>query len=101
MMKNKKIKQVSLVMVGISGMGYYYVKTILEEFSPDLIKIQAAVDPYPEKSELYQELKDQKIPIFSSQHAVCLQKMEQSFYFMHLIQLSRTLARCFLLIYLK
>jgi len=65
-MKNKEIKQVSLVMVGISGMGYYYVKILLDEFSPDLIKIQAAVDPYPEKSELYQELKDRKIPIFPS-----------------------------------
>jgi len=59
---------VSVVMVGISGMGFYYLKALLEEFSPDKVKLCAVVDPFPEKSECYSEIKNRGIPIFYSLH---------------------------------
>ncbi len=57
---------VSVVMVGISGMGLHYLMTLLEEFSPGEIELRAAVDPFPEKSERYPELKEKGIPVFDS-----------------------------------
>ncbi|MQY57264.1 hypothetical protein GH140_03605, partial [bacterium] len=65
-MKSKKNKAVSVVLVGTSGMGLYYLKTLLEEFSPESIELQAVVDPFPEKSERYMKLNDLGIPIFPS-----------------------------------
>ena len=49
---------VSVVLVGISGMGLHYLMTLLEEFSPGEIELRAAVDPFPERSERYAELKE-------------------------------------------
>ncbi len=57
---------VSVVMVGIGGMGLHYLMTLLEEFSPGEIELRAAVDPFPEKSERYPELKEKGIPVFDS-----------------------------------
>jgi len=57
---------VSVVLVGISGMGLHYLITLLEEFSPGEIELRAAVDPFPERSGRYSELKEKKIPVFSS-----------------------------------
>ncbi len=57
---------VSVVLVGISGMGLHYLITLLEEFSPGEIELRAAVDPFPKRSERYAELKEKKIPIFST-----------------------------------
>ena len=57
---------VSVVMVGISGMGLHYLMTLLEEFSPGEIELRAAVDPFPEKSERYPELREKGIPVFDS-----------------------------------
>ncbi len=57
---------VSVVMVGISGMGLHYLMTLLEEFSPGEIELRAAVDPFPEKSERFPELKEKGIPVFDS-----------------------------------
>ena len=68
-MKNNegpKPPPVSVVMVGISGMGLHYLMTLLEEFSPGEIELRAAVDPFPEKSERYAELKEKGIPVFDS-----------------------------------
>jgi predicted dehydrogenase len=68
MKNNEGIKPppVSVVMVGISGMGLHYLMTLLEEFSPGEIELRAAVDPFPEKSERYVELKEKGIPVFDS-----------------------------------
>lgn len=65
-MKSKKNKAVSVVLVGTSGMGLYYLKTLLEEFSPESIELRAVVDPFPERSERYMKLNDLGIPIFPS-----------------------------------
>jgi len=65
-MKSKKNKAVSVVLVGASGMGLYYFKTLLEEFSPESLELRAVVDPFPERSEKYTKLKDLGIPIFPS-----------------------------------
>jgi len=61
-----KKQPVSVVLVGIGGMGLYYLKTLLEEFPPGAVELRAAVDPFPEKSELYSELKRLGIPVFDS-----------------------------------
>ena len=61
-----KAPPVSVVLVGIGGMGLHYLITLLEEFSPGEIELRAAVDPFPERSERYSELKDRKIPVFKS-----------------------------------
>ncbi len=65
-MKSKKNKPVSVVLVGASGMGHYYLKTLLEEFSPESLELRAVVDPFPERSEKYTKLKDLGILIFPS-----------------------------------
>ncbi|NIM16231.1 MAG: Gfo/Idh/MocA family oxidoreductase, partial [Candidatus Aminicenantes bacterium] len=53
-------------MVGIGGYGYYYLKTLLEEFSPGSIELRGVVDPFAEQSNHYHELKRQKIPVFET-----------------------------------
>jgi predicted dehydrogenase len=68
-----KKKAVSMVLVGTSGMGLHYLKTLLEEFPSGAVDLQAVVDPFPERSELYLELKRMGIPVFDS-----LQKFGQS-----------------------
>ena len=64
--KTQSRRPVSVVLVGISGMGLHYLKALLEEFSPQDILLQAVVDPFPKKSELYPELRQRGIPVFSS-----------------------------------
>jgi predicted dehydrogenase len=71
---NRQKKQpVSAVLVGTSGMGLHYLKTLLEEFPPGALELRAAVDPFPEKSERYSDLKRLGIPVFDS-----LQKFYES-----------------------
>lgn len=65
-MTRKEKKPVSVVLVGIGGMGLHYLIAILEELSPGEVKLEAAVDPFPQKSERYNELKTRGIPAFSS-----------------------------------
>ncbi len=65
-MSHKKEKPVSVVLVGISGMGFHYLTSLLEEFPGDAALLRAAVDPYPQRSELYSELKKRGIPVFDS-----------------------------------
>lgn len=60
----KNCSPVSVVLVGTSGMGLHYLIALLEEFSPDELELRAVVDPFPEKSERYAELKKRKIPVF-------------------------------------
>ncbi len=63
---SKGKKPVSVALVGISGMGLHYLNALLEEFPSGTIEIRGVVDPFPEKSERYSELKDRGIPIFPS-----------------------------------
>lgn len=60
----KNCSPVSVVLVGTSGMGLHYLIALLEEFSPGEVELRAVVDPFPEKSERYAELKKRKIPTF-------------------------------------
>ena len=56
--------KIKVLLVGIGGYGTVYVKEALH--NPKLqIEIAAAVDPFPEKSPYYYELKEKNIPIFS------------------------------------
>ena len=59
-------KPISIVLVGIGGMGFHYLKTLLDDFFPHRIVLQGAVDPYPERSPLFKELGRLNIPVFSS-----------------------------------
>jgi predicted dehydrogenase len=54
------------VLAGIGGMGYFYLKTLLDDYYPHKIILQGAVDPYPERSALFDELDRLNIPVFSS-----------------------------------
>lgn len=70
-MKPEDRKPVSVVLVGIGGMGLYYVDALLEEFSPAEVELCAAVDPFPEKSDRFLELKRRGIPVFPSLEDCC------------------------------
>ncbi len=59
-------KPVKVVMVGIAGYGFYYLKTLLEKCSPEEVEIVGGVEPYPDKAEISDELKTRGIPVFSS-----------------------------------
>ena len=48
---------VSIVMVAIGGYGYYYLRTLLDEFSPGSVEIRAVVDPAPERSAVFSEIR--------------------------------------------
>lgn len=62
---NLENEQISIVLSAISGYGFYYLKTLLEEFPSGKIKISGIIDPFPEKSGLFDEVKKRKIPIYS------------------------------------
>ncbi|MBN1273298.1 MAG: Gfo/Idh/MocA family oxidoreductase [Candidatus Aminicenantes bacterium] len=57
---------VSVGLVGIGGMGFYYLKSLLEDFSPGEIELVGVVDPYPEACGLFSRLRPQNIPVFST-----------------------------------
>jgi predicted dehydrogenase len=57
---------VSVAAVGISGMGFFYVQALRDEFPPGTVEIQAVVDPHPERSGYFSLLKEKEIPIFES-----------------------------------
>ncbi len=65
-MKQKKKKPVSVVLVGIAGMGQSYLETLLEGFPPEEVEIKSVVEPFPERSAYAEELKDRGIPILES-----------------------------------
>ncbi|MGD2294343.1 MAG: Gfo/Idh/MocA family oxidoreductase [Candidatus Aminicenantes bacterium] len=65
-MIDKAPEPVSVVLVGIGGMGYYYLKSLLSDFPPGKIFLCAAVDPDPERSALFSELNNRNIPVFPS-----------------------------------
>jgi predicted dehydrogenase len=55
---------VSIVMVAIGGYGYWYLKTLLEEFPAGVVELRAAVDPFPGRSVLTPLLQARGIPLF-------------------------------------
>jgi predicted dehydrogenase len=65
-MRDREKNPVSVALVGTSGMGLHYLLALFEEFSPEAIELLAVVDPFPEKSERYAELRSRGIPIFPS-----------------------------------
>jgi predicted dehydrogenase len=65
-MKQKGKMPVSVVLVGIAGMGQTYLETLLEGFPPGEIEIQAVVEPFLERTGHVEELKDRGIPILAS-----------------------------------
>ena len=58
-----KKKAVSIVLVGITGMGQSYLEILLAGFPPEEIVLDAVVEPYPERSAYLSELQDRKIPV--------------------------------------
>lgn len=70
-MEGKGKKPVSIVMVGIGGMGQYHLKTLLEGFPTQAIDLRAAVDPFPERSEYVHELETRGIVIYRTLREFC------------------------------
>lgn len=67
-MDKRKKGPVSVTLVGIGGMGFYYAKALLEDFSREKVNLLTAVDPYPERSALFKELKRKNIPVYPLLH---------------------------------
>jgi predicted dehydrogenase len=63
-MKRAEDRPVSVVQVGIGGMGYHYLSTILSGFPPGKVNLCGVVDPYPEGSELFETIKRMDIPVY-------------------------------------
>jgi predicted dehydrogenase len=55
---------VSLVMVGIGGMGAVYLKELLERKAEGLFRITGAVDPMPNRCQQYVEMRAMGVPCF-------------------------------------
>ncbi len=62
-MKNNP-RPVSILLVGIAGMGSVYLKTLLENRERGLFKIEGAVDPFPERCSQLKELQSLRIPLY-------------------------------------
>ncbi|MDW7681131.1 MAG: Gfo/Idh/MocA family oxidoreductase [bacterium] len=71
MIDNTAQKPVSVLMASIGGYGYYYLKTLLEEFPEGKIKLAGVVDPYPEQSPLYETVKQLRSPIYPTIEDFC------------------------------
>ena len=57
------MKKTDVLLVGIGGYGEMYVEDIFENAHP-FINLVGAVDPYPERCALYEELKKRNIPVY-------------------------------------
>src|SRR5512136_150523 len=55
---------VSIVLVGIGGMGAFYVRELLDNGERGDFKIAGAVDPEPERCPWLEELRSMRTPIF-------------------------------------
>ncbi|WP_186579651.1 Gfo/Idh/MocA family protein [Aquibacillus kalidii] len=62
------MQQVSIVLVGMSGYGNVYLKEILDQKN-DTSHLIGVVDIYPERSDFYEEIIQQGIPIYTSLEA--------------------------------
>ncbi|MFC2097061.1 Gfo/Idh/MocA family protein [Bacteroidota bacterium] len=58
------MKTVSILMSAISGYGYYYLKTLIEEIPETVAKLCGVIDPEPARSGFYQDIIKKGIPIF-------------------------------------
>jgi predicted dehydrogenase len=65
-MEPREKKPVSVVLVGIAGVGQSYLETLLEGFPPGVVELDAVVEPYPNRSSYRDELRDRGIPILDS-----------------------------------
>lgn len=61
-----KSRPVSLILVGIGGMGSHYLKALWEEFSPHEMEILAIIDRSPKESSHRTEAKKRGIPVFQT-----------------------------------
>ena len=65
-MAHKGKKPVTVVLAGIAGVGQSYLEMLLEGFPPGEVELQAAVEPFPERSAYADELKDRGIPVLDA-----------------------------------
>jgi predicted dehydrogenase len=65
-MKNKRKRPVSVVLVGIGGMGQQYLQILRKELSPHEVEIRGVVDPSVELKRSLRVLKNQDIAVYSS-----------------------------------
>lgn len=65
-MKKKGSNAVSVILVGITGMGQSYLESLLAGFPQEEIELQAVVEPFPDRSPYREELKDRGIPVLDS-----------------------------------
>jgi len=65
-MKRVEDRPVRVVQIGIGGMGHHYLKTILSGFPPGKVNLCGVVDPYPEGSEFFRDIKRRDIPVCPS-----------------------------------
>jgi predicted dehydrogenase len=59
-------EDVSLVMVGVGGMGAVYLQALLEKKDEGLFRITGAVDPQPNRCKQYVEMRAMGVPCFVS-----------------------------------
>ena len=53
---------VSLVIVGVGGMGAVYLQALLERKDEGLFRIAGAVDPQPNRCKQYSEMRAEGVP---------------------------------------
>ncbi len=59
-------KPVSIVLVGIGGMGSVYLASLIEHRTSGLFHLEGVVDPFPRKSPSFEALRVLDIPVFKS-----------------------------------
>ncbi len=59
------MKKVKIVLVGIGGYGQIYVKSLLEQIHDGTFSIAGAVDPSPQASAYWQQLRELNIPFYA------------------------------------
>lgn len=59
-------KPVSIVLVGIGGLGSVYLAALLENRLSGSFRIEGAVDPFPQRCPYLDDLRSQSIPIYDS-----------------------------------
>ncbi|MCP4725375.1 MAG: Gfo/Idh/MocA family oxidoreductase [bacterium] len=56
---------VKVLMAAIGGYGYYYLKTLFEEFSPGKVELAGVIDPEAQRSDHSKEITRLNIPVYS------------------------------------
>lgn len=60
------MEPVSILFSAISGYGFYYLKSLIDDVAPEKAVVAGIVDPTPEKSAHLSWLKETNIPVFST-----------------------------------